>query len=101
VNRLAYGLRRTRLEHGLNMSEMASVLGVHVATVSRIESGERLAIRWVPEAIAAKIGIPVTDLLSEHARTATTRRRMASCVAGAGAPDKNQQRGRHDHDQQI
>jgi transcriptional regulator with XRE-family HTH domain len=63
VNRLAYGLRRTRLEHGLNMSEMASVLGVHVATVSRIESGERLAIRWVPEAIAAKIGIPVTDLL--------------------------------------
>jgi uncharacterized paraquat-inducible protein A len=63
VNRLAYGLRRTRLEYGLNMSEMASILGVHVATVSRIESGERLADRWEPEAVAARIGIPVRELL--------------------------------------
>jgi DNA-binding XRE family transcriptional regulator len=63
MNRLAYGLRRTRLEFGLNMSEMADVLGVHVATVSRIESGDRQALHWVPEVVAAKIGIPVRDLL--------------------------------------
>jgi DNA-binding XRE family transcriptional regulator len=63
MNRLAYGLRRTRLEYGMNMSEMATILGVHVATVSRIESGQRLANRWVPEAVAARIGIPVRELL--------------------------------------
>ena len=63
MNRLAYGLRRTRLEFGLNMSEMASILGVHVATVSRIESGDRQALRWEPEVVAARIGIPVRELL--------------------------------------
>jgi DNA-binding XRE family transcriptional regulator len=63
MNRLAHGLRRARLEYGLNMSEMAAILGVHVATVSRIESGDRQALRWVPEAVAARIGIPVRELL--------------------------------------
>lgn len=63
MNRLAYGLRRTRLEFRLSMSEMATVLGVRVATVSRIESGDRQALHWVPEAVAARIGIPVRELL--------------------------------------
>jgi transcriptional regulator with XRE-family HTH domain len=63
MNRLAYGLRRTRLEFGLNMSEMADILGVHVATVSRIESGDRGLTNWCPEAVAADLGIPVADLL--------------------------------------
>jgi DNA-binding XRE family transcriptional regulator len=63
VNRLAHGLRRIRHEHGLTMSEMASLLGVHVATVSRIESGERLANRWNPDHVAIDLGIPVAELL--------------------------------------
>jgi helix-turn-helix protein len=85
VNRLAYGLRRTRLEYGLNMSQMATILGVHVATVSRIESGERLGYR--------RQSRPGSGYLSEsysgRARNATTPRRLVTSACGAGAPDNN------------
>jgi transcriptional regulator with XRE-family HTH domain len=63
MNRLAHGLRRVRHEYGLNMSEMATLLGVHTSTISRVESGERLANHWRPEAVALDSGMPVEELL--------------------------------------
>jgi transcriptional regulator with XRE-family HTH domain len=97
MNRLAYGLRRTRLEFGLNMSEMGTILVVHVGTVSRIESGARQALRWVPETVAARIGIPAADFLG-HALNATTFRRSAISVCDAVAPEEPTERC-YDHDQ--
>jgi transcriptional regulator with XRE-family HTH domain len=63
MNRLAHGLRRIRFEYGLTMTEMAGLLGVHVATVSRIEGGARLGRDWKPDHVAANLGVPVSELM--------------------------------------
>ena len=63
VNQLAHGLRRVRYEYGLSMTEMARLLDVNVATVSRIESGRLLATYWRPEDVASDLGVPVDELL--------------------------------------
>jgi DNA-binding XRE family transcriptional regulator len=41
VTDIGRGVRRIRLERGMTMGEIGSLLGVHASTVSRIESGER------------------------------------------------------------
>jgi DNA-binding XRE family transcriptional regulator len=63
VNQLAYGLRRTRIESGMSMRQMASVLGVAPSTISRLEPGERVAGRWNPAHVALDLGLPADELL--------------------------------------
>jgi transcriptional regulator with XRE-family HTH domain len=66
---LARGIRRIRLEFGMSMHEVGVLLGVHVSTVSRFESGER-RIRIDRREIAERLGVRVADLISECPRCA-------------------------------
>ena len=61
---VARGIRRFRTERGMPMREMASLLGVHVSTISRIEAGE-VAISKDARTIAALLGVSVIDLLRD------------------------------------
>ena len=63
--RVAQGIRRFRVEHGLAMRAMSTLLGVDVSTISRIESGERQYSYLLtnPRVTAALLAISVVDLL--------------------------------------
>jgi transcriptional regulator with XRE-family HTH domain len=63
---VARGLRRVRMEQGMQQHEVAALLGVHTSTVSRIESGER-KVRWSSNAreIAERLGVRIGYLLRD------------------------------------
>lgn len=61
---LARGVRRIRLERGLTLAQLGSLLGVHSSTVSRIESGQRWrGLIHEPQTVAALLGVTQTYLM--------------------------------------
>jgi DNA-binding XRE family transcriptional regulator len=62
---VAWNIRRYRLEHGMLLREVATLLDVDVSTVSRIESGQRHTSYVLNPRIAATLlDVPLCDLLS-------------------------------------
>jgi transcriptional regulator with XRE-family HTH domain len=60
---IARGLRRIRIERGWQQRDVAALLGVHTATISRIETGVRRVrrVREVAEQLGVTIGYLTRD----------------------------------------
>jgi transcriptional regulator with XRE-family HTH domain len=78
---VARGLRRIRLELGLQQHDVAALLGVHTSTVSRIESGTR-KVRWAADAraIADRLGVGVGYLTRDCPQCAYQPPRGYQCL---------------------
>ena len=60
-NTFGYNLRRIRRARDLTQKELADLVGVHLNTVLRAESGEQ-DTRWsVVEKLAQVLGVPTTE----------------------------------------
>jgi DNA-binding transcriptional MocR family regulator len=90
---LAAGLRRLRIEHGLNQVEAAELLGVHSSAVCRIEQGARSP--FPARVIASAFGVPVAEVTAPCPRCRyrpdpgyMCLRCGTAAAAGRGAPEK-------------
>jgi len=88
---IALGLRRIRTERGLTMAQTGALLGVHVSTISRIESGERWrGLARDPRKIAALLDVTPGYLLRSCPQCAYTPPAGYQCLR-CGTPAETQQ----------
>src|SRR5215470_5293591 len=83
-------IRVRREALGMSQSDLARAVGISQATLHKIEAGQTVRSRYLPN-IAARLGIPLTDLdpsLATRLPTRLFRPRGSETAAHRAGPEK-------------
>lgn len=82
-----YRIRPLRLEKGWSQEQLATIAGLSTRTVQRIENGEQASLETLT-AIAAALGVQVSNLNAQPQQTTMGRRRLTNNVFVARSRQK-------------